>query len=209
MQIGRGHLLDDFAARRHFGEMSCALRRAGRLPCGDHRAGEEHLAKLNLALGQVVAGDEGEAAAAAAGKERQKLFDRAGTEAHRNQILLVDAEVAGQRDGGQKVLQRLVLLPMERFFAVFGFLQAQIVLEAKRDGLVERELEGLIADRPRDDAAEEVVGGGCGVWPLRTQVRYACQSQSHQNGWRRPPADGLLRANHFYYSLRCARRRKL
>ncbi len=203
VQISRGHLLDHLAARRHSGEVGRAFRRAGRLPGRDDRAGEEHLAKLNLALGQVVAGDLREARRQlAAGKERQKLLDGAGAKAHRDQILLVDAEVAGQRDGGQKVLQRLVLLPLERFFAVFGFLQAQIVLEAERDGIVQRELEGLIVDRPRGHAAEEGVGGGCGVWSLRVENRRARQSQGRKNGQRRPPKDRLLRSNHSYYSLR-------
>ena len=48
MQIGRGHLLHHLAARRHFGEVGRALGRARRLPSGDHRAGEERLAEVNL-----------------------------------------------------------------------------------------------------------------------------------------------------------------
>ena len=120
-----------------------------------------------------------------------------------NQVLLVDAEVAGQRDRRQKILQHLVFLPLKRFFAVFGFLQAQIVFEAERDGIVQRELEWLIADRPRRHAAEEGVGGGCGVRPLRMQcARGPCQRQGNQNGWDSPPKAGLLRSHHSYYSLR-------
>jgi hypothetical protein len=93
VEIGCGHLLDDLAARRHLGEMGRSLTRAGRLPSGDHRAGEEHLAVVDLPLGQVVAGDEGESGRSlAAGKERRELLDDAGAEAQRGKILLVDAK---------------------------------------------------------------------------------------------------------------------
>ena len=138
------------------------------------------------------------------GKSDENIFDGAGAKAQRGQVLLVDAEVAGERDGGQKVLQRLVLLPLERFFAVFGFLQAQIVLEAERDGLVQRELEGLIAGRTGGHAAEEGVGGGGGVGRLGVQRRKrARQYQARQKAQRRcPPEVRMLRSIHCLYSLR-------
>ncbi len=92
MQISRGHLLDHLAARRHPGEIGGFFSRACRLPGGDDRAGEEHLAVLDLALGQVVAGDLGEPwGDLAAGKESAELGDGARTKAHRRQIVLVDA----------------------------------------------------------------------------------------------------------------------
>jgi hypothetical protein len=77
---------------------AAALARAGRLEAGNHRAGEEHLAVVDLPLGQVVAGDEGESRRnLAAGKERGELLDDARAKAQRGQILLVDAEIAAER----------------------------------------------------------------------------------------------------------------
>ncbi len=114
MQIGRGDLLDHFGAGIHFGEISGALCRAGRLPARDNRTGEEDLAELNLALGQFVARDEGKAGRHdAAGKQRREEFDDVGAEAQGDEILLVNAGVARECDGRQEILQRLVLLPLE------------------------------------------------------------------------------------------------
>jgi len=58
VEVSRGHLLNDLATRRHLGEVCGIFRRAGRSPTGNHRAGEEHLPVVNLALGQVVLGDK-------------------------------------------------------------------------------------------------------------------------------------------------------
>jgi hypothetical protein len=159
-KIGCRHLLDDLAARRHFVEVGGALGRADGLPAGDHRTGEEHLAILNLALGQGVAGDLGEARGnLAAGKERQKHLDDAGTEAQRSQVMLMDARVAAERNGGQKVLQGFVLLTVKKFFAVFSYLQAQIVFQAASDGLIERELQRLVRGWPCGYTAEKGIDG--------------------------------------------------
>ena len=205
MQIGRGHLLHHLAAGRHPGEVGGSLRGAGALPGGNHRAGEERLLEVNLALGEVVAGDEGEPRRNdAAGKERGEVFDDAGAKAQRGQILLVDAEIAGERDGGQELLQGLFLLALERLFAVFGFLEAQVVLEAESDGIVERELEGLISGRADCDAAEEGVGGRGGVGRLsreaRRRGREDCDGDKNRRG--RMPEDDLVRSIHYAHSLR-------
>src|ERR1039458_5278374 len=70
MKIGRGYLLHHLAARRHFGEMSRFLTCPGGLKTGDHGAGEEHLAEVDLPFGELVAGDEREPSGRhAAGKE--------------------------------------------------------------------------------------------------------------------------------------------
>ncbi len=127
---------------------------------------------MNLPLGQVVAGDFREPGRHhSAGKERRELLDDAGAEAQRDQIVLIDSEVSAGRDGGQKLLQGLVLFSLNRLFAVFGFLQAKIVLKAAPHGFVQGELEGLIADPADGYAAEKWVAGGGGIGRLRVNER--------------------------------------
>ena len=195
VQISRSHLLHHLAARRHLNEVGCALRRGYRLPSGNHRPREEHLAELNFALGQVVAGNLGESRRQlAARKQRQKHLECAGSKAHRGQILLVDAEVAGEHDRWQKVLQGLVLLPLEELLAVFGFPEAQIVLESKSNRVVQGEFEGLAGSRPQGHAAEERIRGGAGVRRLR--IKRARQSQARKPNRPRPPDVRLSRSIH-------------
>jgi hypothetical protein len=127
---------------------------------------------VDLPLGQVVAGDFREPGGhLAAGKKRGKHLYDAWSKAQGSQVLLVDAEIAANRDGGQKFLERLVLLPLKRLFAIFSLLQTEVVLEAETDGVVQRELEGLIADRMGGDAAKKRVGGGGRVGGLRRRSR--------------------------------------
>jgi len=58
---------------------------------------------------------------------------------------------------GRKFCRASFFRPWRAFFAVFGFLQAEVVPEAKSDSVVERKLQNFIADRLGRDAAEEGV----------------------------------------------------
>ena len=94
------------------------------------------------------------------GEERTEFADDAGVEALGGQVVLVDAGRAGEDEGGQELLEGFVLFTFKRLLAVFGFLEAEIVLEAEGDGFVERELEGVVGGGMRCDAA--IKGVGCG-----------------------------------------------
>ena len=138
VKIGRGHLLHYLAPRRHFGEMSRFLGCPGALKTGDNRAGEEHLAEVDLSFGELVAGDEGEPRGRhAAGKKRTERFESTLAEAQRNQVLLVCAGIASERDGGQKLLEGLFLFALDDFFAVLRFLQSEVIFKASANGLVQ------------------------------------------------------------------------
>jgi hypothetical protein len=197
VQIGRSHLLHHFVARGHSGEIGSAFRRSGRLPCGNHRKGKKHLAVVNLALGHFVAGNSRNSA-------KPELLHDAGAEAFRNQIQLVNAGIAGKRDGGQKILQGLVLLPLARFLAIFSFLQAQVVLEAETDGVIQRELQNLIGGWARGHAAKESVGGRSRVGSLGRNPRRRGREGQDREKRRQdsPPGKRLFHSIHFYYFLR-------
>jgi hypothetical protein len=146
MKVGCGYLLHHLAARRHFGEMGGLLTCAGSLKTGNHGAGEEHLAEVDLPFGELVAGDEGEPSGRhASGKERAEFFESFGAKTERDQVLLVDAGIASEGDGGQELLESFFLFPLDIFFAVLGFLQAEVVFKAAAYSFVQREPEGFIA----------------------------------------------------------------
>ena len=121
MQVGRGDLLDDFASGGHFGEVGGSRGCAGGFPTGNHGAGENRLAIVNLTFGQFVFCDRGEAGRKSIGKELGKLLEGTGAKAERGQVLLVGASVAGEGDGGQKFLKRLVLLALGLLLTGFRF----------------------------------------------------------------------------------------
>jgi hypothetical protein len=146
MKIGRRNLLHHLAARRHFGKMGRFLACAGSLKACDHGAGEEHLVEVDLPFGKFVAGDEGDPGGHhAAGKKLAELLEDAEAEALRDQVLLMDAGIASQSDGGQKFLDGFFLFSLERLFVVLGFLEAKVVFKAASYSFVQREPEGLIA----------------------------------------------------------------
>ena len=79
------------------------------------------------------------------------------------EIVLVNAGGAGERDGGQKLLESLILLALYDLLAAFGFSRAQVVLQAAVHRIVERELERHIADRMRGNTPEVRVNGRAGI----------------------------------------------
>jgi len=86
---------------------------------------------VDLPVGQVVAGDGREPGRhLSAWKQPGKLADDAWAKAQRGQVVLVDTGRAGKGDGGKEILERFVLLPLEGLFAVLGFLQTQVILQA-------------------------------------------------------------------------------
>ncbi len=56
----------------------------------------------------------------------------------------MNAQIALQGDRRQKVLQGLVLLPVKGLLTVLGFLEAQVVLQAQRNCIIQREPQKLI-----------------------------------------------------------------
>ena len=141
---------------------------------------------MDLPLGEVVAGDERETRGhLPAGKQPAELGDDAWPEAQRRKIVLVDAGVSGERNGGQKLLQRFVLVPLDGLFKALGFFQAEVVPEASLDRIIERELQSLIAKRLRGYAAEKRVGGRGGIRRLRAGSR---AGQEHDGAKNQPHA---------------------
>ena len=197
VKIGRGHLLDHLFAGRHLGVVSGFLRCARGLPSGDDRTGKQRLIEVNLALGEVIAGDIGKPRGHhATGKHGRKQLDDAGAKTHRDKVLLVDAGFARERDGGQKLLQSLVLFSPERRFVVFGFLQSQVVLKAAAHGVVQRELQRLIAGRTDRHAAEKriVLRGGVGGLGVQRCAR-ARKSHAHKKGRHEGPSKDWMKSS--------------
>jgi hypothetical protein len=118
--------------------------------------------------------------------------------------VLVDAGRARQDDGGKELLQRDVLFSLQQLFAAFSFLEAEIVLQAQRDGPVQRQLERVVGGRVEGDAAVKGIAGGTGILPLRA-YRGRGQGQAQHGKKHRParlPGTRLLRWIHFHHSLR-------
>ncbi len=171
-------------------------------PC-DHRPGKQDLVVVDLSLGQVVARDEREPRRQlAAGKQRRELANHLGPEPQRRQVVHVVAGVAGQRDGGQKLLQRLVLFAVQRLFAVFGFFQPQIVFQAALDGVVQRQLQRLARHRLRGHAAPEGIGRRRRVLRLRAYGRARRHRRKHGNETRARSEDKMIPSFHSHYFLR-------
>ena len=80
--------------------------------------------------------------------------------------MLVDAGIAHEVDGGQKLLEGLIFLCVVGLFAGFGFAEAEVVFEAAADCVVEGELEDVVGDRVGGDAAVEGIVGGGGIGGL-------------------------------------------
>ena len=202
MQICRRHLLNHFAACRHLAKVGGTLRRPGSLPSGDHRPGEQRLRVVNLALDECVPGDERNRGHIPAWKERRKLADQAGPKPLRGQVVLVKARIAGQCDGGQKLLQRLIALAMQHIFNALSLLQAKVILQTAAYCIVKRELQRLASRWLRRHAAEEGIGGGGWVRPLRrTKSRNTRQNQSYTIAPQRPPARrNLSKRIHYHLS---------
>jgi len=93
---------------------------------------------VDLPLGQGVVGYFGETGGCdAARKECAELAEDCGTKSLRGEIVLMDAGVSGEGDGGQELLERLVLFPLNGHLGVLDFLEAEVVFQAHADGLVE------------------------------------------------------------------------
>ena len=114
----------------------------------------------------------------------------------------MDAKRTTDRDGGQKVLKSLVFQAQEGLFAAFCLSQAEIILEAEADCLVERELESLIVGRMGGDAAEEGVDGGGRIGGLGKCSWSGCRQRENQrqrgkkNRRARRSEDKMLRSFH-------------
>src|SRR5581483_1195725 len=150
----------------------CEISRPGSSPrrfiAGDHRSGEERLAEVNLRGRQIIAGEGRKSRRRLPGWKKSLEFRKKGwLESLRHQIVLVVACTARKRDGGQKLLQSLILLALQRQFAAFCLFEAEIVLEAAAHCLIERELQHLIGCRLQRDAAPERVGGRTRIRRLR------------------------------------------
>ena len=205
-QIRDRDLLHHLAARGHFVEIRRALRRTRHLPALDHRPRKQDLAKVNLPLGQIVAGNERESRGnLAAGKQRRELADGFGAEALRREVVHVIAGVAGEPDGRQKLLERLVPHAVQGLLAVLSFSQSQIVFEAALDGVVQRQLEGLVCHLLHSDAAVERIGRGGRILPLR---KHSPGPNPHEKREKErghgPPEVKMKRWVHCHYFLRCA-----
>src|SRR5471030_1348188 len=121
MKVSRCHLLHDFAARRHFGEVSRPRRRSGSPPPPNHRSRKKNLAEMKLPLGERVTGNKGETTCGnASGKDLGKFADEAGAEPLGREIVLIKAGVGSEGNGGQELLEGLELLGLYRLLGVLG-----------------------------------------------------------------------------------------
>lgn len=118
------------------------------------------------------------------GEEGSELSDDVRPKAKSGQIVLIEAIRADEVDGGQEVLQCLLLLGLDVFLAVLDLLQAQIGFEAAAHSVVERELEGLIGGGAQSNATVERIGRGGGVRRLRTKMRCGGGHSKKGKGWR-------------------------
>ena len=82
---------------------------------GNHRAGENHLAVMDLPSVRSSRVISENPAVAAAGKQRENSLRTPGPKPSAP-VVLVDAGIAGEGDGGQKLLEGLVLFALAATF---------------------------------------------------------------------------------------------
>lgn len=137
---------------------------------------------MNKTFGYGGAGDKRKAARGyAAGEELGKLADQPWAEPLGGQVVLVEAALARYRNRGQKFLQRLQLLAVDRVFRVLGLLEAKVILEPAMDGIVECKLDHIIGGWMRSDAAVEGVTGRRRIGRLGAGAQGTKQRANNEN----------------------------
>ncbi len=187
MKIRRGYLLHHFSTGSHLGKMGRFVRRARCYESGKHGAREERLLVVDLGLGEIVASDLRETRHRAEIQQLGKFGGLSRTKTKRGEVVLVDAGICGQRDGGQKLLDCLVFLAMYRQLLSLDFFQAQVVLEAHGNGLVQREPQGFIAGWMSSNTAEERIrrGGWVGGWTACLRDCNGSRGSQSEDGQKR------------------------
>src|SRR5258708_3854643 len=115
--------------------------------------------------------------------------------------MLEDPRASAQVDCRQKLLQSLVLFPLEQLFAALGFLQSEIILKPPPYRIVERELQRLVRYRVHGYAAIERIRRRTRIESLR--ARSGGQSYSRSTDQTRRPNPGKISTHsHVHYFLR-------
>ena len=112
--------------------------------------------------------------------------------------MLVNARVAGEGDGGEKLLDGLILLPLNRFLVGFHFLEPKVVLETHAHGFVQRELECLIAGGMGGNAPKEGIQSGAGVRRLRRRCGASQGKQCCAHSGQRNMILGSIHYHHYF-----------
>ena len=140
---------------------------------------------MNRALGKVVASDLGESGQRDEIEQLGELGGLSWPKAECGEVVLVDACVAGEGNSRQKLLDRLVLLTVDRHLVGLGLLEAQIVLEPHCDGIIEGKLESFVAGWMSGNTAKKWIHRRCWIRRLRT----CSASQASQNQYGQQSLD--------------------